>query len=135
MQVSNDLPHMLTSNQRGRGQEPVTVEGSIISAVTVNMRTTSKVGGEGWRAGEIVRRWAAQGNLWAHPVLGFGLGMKGGPRHVGWAKIAKRAMAHHCDRWAVARFAILAYPTHLPGSVHSMILEATSDRLFPRTRT
>ena len=37
MQVSSGRPHMLTSNQRGRGHEPVTVLGSIRSAVAVNM--------------------------------------------------------------------------------------------------
>ena len=29
MQVSSGLPHMLTSNQRGRGHEPVTVPGRV----------------------------------------------------------------------------------------------------------
>src|SRR5687767_6745373 len=37
MQVSSGRPHMLTSNQRGLGQEPVTVAGRIRSAVAVNM--------------------------------------------------------------------------------------------------
>src|SRR5271157_90981 len=37
MQVSSGRPHMLSSNQRGRGQEPVTVQGRILSAVIVNM--------------------------------------------------------------------------------------------------
>ena len=37
MQVSSGRPHMLTSNQRGRGQEPVTVQGRMVLAVTVNM--------------------------------------------------------------------------------------------------
>src|SRR5260221_2168024 len=37
MQVSSGRPSMLTSNQRGRGNEPVTVLGRIRSAVTVNM--------------------------------------------------------------------------------------------------
>ena len=36
MQVSSGLPHMLVSNQRGRGHEPVTVLGRIRSRVTVN---------------------------------------------------------------------------------------------------
>src|SRR5688572_8250427 len=36
MQVSSGLPHMLASNQRGRGQEPVTVLGRTRSRVTVN---------------------------------------------------------------------------------------------------
>ena len=32
---------------------------------------------------------------------------------VGWDKLApRRATAHHLDRWAVARFAILPHPTH-----------------------
>ena len=35
MHVSSGRPHMLVSNQRGRGQEPVTVLGSIRSRVTV----------------------------------------------------------------------------------------------------
>ena len=35
MHVSKGFPHMLTSNQRGRGQEPVTVVGNSRSAVTV----------------------------------------------------------------------------------------------------
>src|SRR5687768_16175922 len=38
MQVSSGFPHMLTSNQRGRGQDPVTVLGSIRFAVAVNTR-------------------------------------------------------------------------------------------------
>ena len=37
MHVSNGLPHMLTSNQRGRGHEPVTVVGNIRLAVAVNI--------------------------------------------------------------------------------------------------
>src|SRR5664279_1809061 len=37
MQVSSGRPHMLTSNQRGRGNDPVTVLGRIRSAVAVNM--------------------------------------------------------------------------------------------------
>ena len=43
MQVSSGLPHMLTSNQRGRGQEPVIVLGSIRLAVTVNICSLPKV--------------------------------------------------------------------------------------------
>src|SRR5579872_2954440 len=39
MHVSNGRPHMLTSNQRGRGNEPVIVDGSILSAVAVNIAT------------------------------------------------------------------------------------------------
>jgi len=35
MHVSSDLPHMLVSNHRGRGQEPVTVLGRMTSFVTV----------------------------------------------------------------------------------------------------
>ncbi len=35
MHESSGRPHMLTSNQRGRGQEPVIVLGSIRSFVTV----------------------------------------------------------------------------------------------------
>jgi len=35
MQVSSGLAHMLRSNQRGLGQEPVTVLGRIKSLVTV----------------------------------------------------------------------------------------------------
>ena len=38
MQVSSGAPHMLTSNQRGRGHEPVTVLGSVRFAVAVNIR-------------------------------------------------------------------------------------------------
>src|SRR6267142_786931 len=37
MQVSSGRPHMLTSNQRGRGQEPVTVLGRVRFLVAVNM--------------------------------------------------------------------------------------------------
>ena len=37
MQVSSGRPHMLTSNQRGRGNDPVVVLGRIKSAVAVNM--------------------------------------------------------------------------------------------------
>ncbi len=37
MQVSRGRPHMLMSNQRGRGQEPVTVAGSTRSFVMVSM--------------------------------------------------------------------------------------------------
>src|SRR6185437_6384430 len=37
MQVSRGRPHMLTSNQRGRGKEPVVVLGRIRSLVAVNM--------------------------------------------------------------------------------------------------
>jgi hypothetical protein len=37
MHVSSDGPHMLTSNQRGRGQDPVIVLGSMRFAVTVNI--------------------------------------------------------------------------------------------------
>jgi hypothetical protein len=35
MQVSSGFAHMLTSNQRGRGHEPVTVAGSMRFFVTV----------------------------------------------------------------------------------------------------
>src|SRR5437764_11863856 len=71
MQVSSGRPHMLTSNQRGRGNEPVTVLGRIISAVAVNMGPSSGilppravecgslpalVGPEAWfRAGQLER--------------------------------------------------------------------------------
>src|SRR5208283_246391 len=37
MQVSRGRPHMLTSNQRGRGNDPVVVLGRIRLAVAVNM--------------------------------------------------------------------------------------------------
>jgi hypothetical protein len=37
MQVSSGRPHILTSNQRGRGNDPVVVLGRIRSAVAVNM--------------------------------------------------------------------------------------------------
>ena len=37
MQVSIGRPHMLSSSQRGRGQEPVIVQGRTVLAVTVNM--------------------------------------------------------------------------------------------------
>src|ERR1700722_2212226 len=37
MQVSSGRPHMLTSNQRGRGNEPVVVLGRIRSAVAGNI--------------------------------------------------------------------------------------------------
>jgi hypothetical protein len=37
MQVSNGRPHILTSNQRGRGQDPVTVVGKSKFAVAVNI--------------------------------------------------------------------------------------------------
>ena len=37
MQVSSGRPHMLTSNQRGRGNDPVVVLGRISPAVAVNM--------------------------------------------------------------------------------------------------
>src|ERR1700736_5746141 len=37
MQVSSGRPHILTSNQRGRGNDPVTVLGRIRSAVAVNI--------------------------------------------------------------------------------------------------
>ncbi len=43
MQVSSGLPHMLSSNQRGRGQEPVIVLGSMRFAVTVNIGLLPKV--------------------------------------------------------------------------------------------
>jgi hypothetical protein len=36
MHVSSGLAHMLMSNHRGRGHEPVTVLGRIRSLVTVN---------------------------------------------------------------------------------------------------
>src|SRR2546422_6848101 len=42
MQVSSGRPHMLTSNQRGRGNDPVTVLGRIISAVAVNMGSSNR---------------------------------------------------------------------------------------------
>src|SRR2546425_13043529 len=42
MQVSSGRPHMLTSNQRGRGTEPVTVLGRIRSAVAVNMGSSNR---------------------------------------------------------------------------------------------
>ena len=41
MQVSSGRPHMLTSNQRGRGQDPVTVPGNVKSAVSVNTVVSS----------------------------------------------------------------------------------------------
>ena len=37
MQVSSGRPHMLTSNQRGRGNDPVVVLGSISPSVAVNI--------------------------------------------------------------------------------------------------
>ena len=37
MHESKGRPHMLSSNQRGRGQEPVMVQGRMVLAVTVNM--------------------------------------------------------------------------------------------------
>jgi hypothetical protein len=46
MQVSIGFPHMLTSNQRGRGQEPVTVLGRVSFAVAVNMGTSLDVEGQ-----------------------------------------------------------------------------------------
>jgi len=36
MHVSSGLPHMLMSNHRGRGQDPVTVLGSVKSFVMVS---------------------------------------------------------------------------------------------------
>ncbi len=49
MHVSNGFPHMLTSNQRGRGQEPVTVVGNIRSAVAVNIGTPRQLRtAQGW---------------------------------------------------------------------------------------
>src|ERR1700674_5749895 len=42
MQVSSGRPHMLTSNQRGRGNEPVTVLGRIRLAVAVNMGSSDR---------------------------------------------------------------------------------------------
>ena len=42
MQVSSGRPHMLTSNQRGRGNDPVTVLGRIRSAVAVNMGSSGR---------------------------------------------------------------------------------------------
>ena len=50
MHVSNALPHMLTSNQRGRGHEPVTVVGNIRLVVAVNivsLRTVTMARGLG----------------------------------------------------------------------------------------
>src|SRR5690348_3146379 len=44
MQVSSGRPHMHTSNQRGRGYEPVIVLGRIRLAVAVNMAKTSGAG-------------------------------------------------------------------------------------------
>jgi hypothetical protein len=41
MQVSKGLPRMLTSNHRGRGQDPVTVLGSMKSWVTVDIQYPS----------------------------------------------------------------------------------------------
>jgi hypothetical protein len=35
--VSSGRPHILTSNQRGLGNDPVTVEGRRVWAVAVNM--------------------------------------------------------------------------------------------------
>jgi hypothetical protein len=37
MQVSNGRPHKLRSNQRGRGQEPVMVQGRMVLEVMVNI--------------------------------------------------------------------------------------------------
>src|SRR6202035_4203507 len=42
MQVSSGRPHMLTSNQRGRGNEPVTVLGRIRLALAVNMGSSDR---------------------------------------------------------------------------------------------
>src|SRR6266480_3076309 len=42
MQVSSGRPHILTSNQRGRGNEPVTVLGRIRLAVAVNMGSSDR---------------------------------------------------------------------------------------------
>src|SRR5690348_18442305 len=44
MQVSSGRPHMHTSNQRGRGYEPVIVLGKVRLAVAVNMAKTSGAG-------------------------------------------------------------------------------------------
>src|SRR5579859_4936421 len=41
MQVSSSRPHMLTSNQRGRGNDPVVVLGRIRSAVAVNIGSSN----------------------------------------------------------------------------------------------
>ena len=43
MQVSSGRPHMLMSNQRGRGHEPVMVAGRTRSLVTVSMASRSFV--------------------------------------------------------------------------------------------
>src|SRR6185437_10678201 len=51
MQVSSGRPHMQTSNQRGRGYEPVIVLGRIRLAVAVNMAKTS---GAGFYIGRVV---------------------------------------------------------------------------------
>src|SRR5262245_52227141 len=40
MQVSSGRPHMQTSNQRGRGKDPVVVLGRIRWAVAVNITTS-----------------------------------------------------------------------------------------------
>src|SRR5579872_5390700 len=55
MQVSRGRPHMLTSNQRGRGNEPVTVLGSIRSAVAVNIGLLLRRRGSG-RLGALLQR-------------------------------------------------------------------------------
>src|SRR5688572_19402246 len=48
MQLSSGRPHMLMSNQRGRGHDPVTVVGRIRSLVTVSIAAPSC----GWTAPE-----------------------------------------------------------------------------------
>ncbi len=45
-------PHMLASNQRGRGQEPVTVQGRMVLAVTVNMHLRNPCRGSWQGVGE-----------------------------------------------------------------------------------
>jgi hypothetical protein len=43
MQVSSGRPHMLTSNQCGRGKEPVVVLGRMRSLVAVNMSVPLRI--------------------------------------------------------------------------------------------
>jgi hypothetical protein len=50
MQVSSGRPHILTSNQRGLGNDPVTVLGRIRSAVAVNIGSSDRHSTSAWES-------------------------------------------------------------------------------------
>src|SRR5207247_6223856 len=69
-------PHMLTSNQRGRGQEPVTVLGSTRVVVAVNMEPPPDRQDGGRYHTRRIRRAGSSLQVLAQPAPGFRLHLR-----------------------------------------------------------